>query len=65
MSCHHRILVFSQWRMILDVIAMAFDLCAIRYERIDGQTPAEERQESVSRFNASTDIPYLIESLQT
>ena len=51
--------------MILDVVAMAFDLCAIRYERIDGQTPAEERQESVSRFNASTDIPYLIESLQT
>lgn len=51
--------------MILDVIAMAFDLYAIRYERIDGQTPAEERQERVSRFNVSTDIPYLIASLQT
>ena len=52
----HRMLIFSQWTTMLDLLE---ELCAdlvMEYRRLDGGTAVAERQEMVDDFNQNEDI---------
>ncbi|KAL1410352.1 DNA-dependent ATPase fun30 [Vanrija albida] len=51
-----RILLFSQFTMILDIIQVALSHMECEYIRLDGQTRTDERQGLVDQFNDDTDI---------
>jgi superfamily II DNA or RNA helicase len=56
----HRILIFSQFVAMLDLIAAALDGEAVPYARIDGQTPPRERLQLVKNFNDGQKEVFLI-----
>lgn len=47
----HRILVFSQFRAMLDIIGAALEKAGIGYFYINGSTPVEERTDMAERYN--------------
>ncbi|CCG83252.1 putative Chromatin remodeling complex subunit [Taphrina deformans PYCC 5710] len=47
----HRVLIFCQFIMMLDILEDWMNASAIEHCRIDGNTPTPERQESIDRFN--------------
>lgn len=47
----HRALVFSQWTNLLDIMELLMEELGMEYTRLDGSTPAAERQSRVDRFN--------------
>lgn len=57
---NHRILLFSQFVTMLDLIAEQLSSDGIRHCRIDGRTPAEERQRLVRAFNGGGAEVFLI-----
>jgi len=57
----HRALVFSQFVGHLGLMRAALDACGIRYEYLDGSTPAAERGERrVAAFQAGGAELFLI-----
>lgn len=50
-TARHKILVFSQMRRQLDIIAAYLEWRSLCYCRIDGAVPIGERQEQIERFN--------------
>jgi SNF2 family DNA or RNA helicase len=50
-DCGHKILVFSQSAMFLDIVQYVLEQHGIRLLRIDGSTPVQERQDNVDLFN--------------
>lgn len=52
----HRVLVFSQFTMMLDVIEKYLDIRGYTYCRLDGSTAVSERQELIDEYNENTDI---------
>jgi hypothetical protein len=56
----HRILVFSQFVKMLDLIAAQLHIEAIPYFRIDGHTPPERRVKLVNDFNTGAVEIFLI-----
>lgn len=57
---HHKALVFSQFVGQLDRVRAALDALAIRYQYLDGSTPAKERERSVAAFQAGDGVVFLI-----
>lgn len=51
-----RMLLFSQFVMILDILQVALDHLDIRYTRLDGSTKTDERQALVDEFTEDSDI---------
>ncbi len=47
----HRILIFSQFRSMLDIIASTLDRSHFEYYYINGSTPPEERSDMAEKFN--------------
>lgn len=47
----HRILVFSQWTRILDLLEVLMNHMSLSFFRLDGSTPVKERQDMIDRFN--------------
>lgn len=45
-----RILVFSQFTKVLDILEKVLDKINFKYLRLDGQTPVEVRQEMIDKF---------------
>ena len=43
-------LIFSQFKIMLDVIEDSLNLCKYPYERIDGSVSGRERQVAIDRF---------------
>jgi len=58
-----RVLIFSQFTMVLDILESALKHLKYKYQRLDGQTPVSERQELIDRFNESDE--YFIFLLST
>jgi SWI/SNF-related matrix-associated actin-dependent regulator 1 of chromatin subfamily A len=51
-----KILLFSQFTKMLDILETVLDNLNYSYLRLDGQTPVTERQERIDNFNNSQDI---------
>ena len=63
MDSGHRMLVFSQFTSMLDLIRKDLEAENIPYYLITGATPGEERQRLVSEFNEG-DVPVFLISLR-
>ena len=58
----HRILLFSQFVQMLDIVKEWFDEKGIKYEYLTGST--KNREERVNRFNSDESIPVFLISLK-
>lgn len=52
----HRVLIFSQWTSMLDILEWTLDVIGVTYRRLDGSTQVTERQNIVDAFNNDTSI---------
>ncbi|GAB4848168.1 Protein CHROMATIN REMODELING 19 [Ancistrocladus abbreviatus] len=52
----HRVLIFSQWTSMLDILEWTLDVIGVTYRRLDGSTAVAERQTIVDSFNNDTSI---------
>lgn len=52
----HRVLIFSQWTKILDLLEVLMDHMSFRYMRLDGSTSVAERQGLIDTYNEDTGI---------
>ncbi|KAI3982972.1 hypothetical protein MKX01_010455 [Papaver californicum] len=52
----HRVLIFSQWTSMLDILEWTLDVIGVTYRRLDGSTQVTERQNIVDTFNNDTSI---------
>jgi SWI/SNF-related matrix-associated actin-dependent regulator 1 of chromatin subfamily A len=50
-SKDHRILIFSSWTSCLDLLGCLMQHLGILFQRMDGSTSSERRQELIDRFN--------------
>ncbi|KAG6757565.1 hypothetical protein POTOM_037881 [Populus tomentosa] len=55
-KCEHRVLIFSQWTSMLDILEWTLDVLGVTYRRLDGSTQVTERQAIVDAFNNDTSI---------
>ena len=60
----HRILLFSQFVQMLEIIKEWLEEKGIRYEYLTGETKAEDRPGKVNRFNSDESIPIFLISLK-
>ncbi|KAI9491570.1 SNF2 family N-terminal domain-containing protein [Zychaea mexicana] len=51
-----KVLLFSQFTSLLDIIELVMDTLNIKYLRLDGETKPAERQERIDQFNEDKDI---------
>ncbi|KAI4119528.1 MAG: hypothetical protein LQ345_000590 [Seirophora villosa] len=51
-----RVLVFSQFVMVMDILEDVMETLGMRFFRLDGQTKIDERQDMIDQFHADTDI---------
>lgn len=56
----HRILVFSQFTSMLDIVRKDLDEAGVEYFYLDGHTPSKERAELSRRFNGGEGEVFLI-----
>ncbi|KAB1206350.1 hypothetical protein CJ030_MR7G018880 [Morella rubra] len=52
----HRVLIFSQWTSMLDILEWTLDVIGVTYKRLDGSTQVTERQTIVDTFNNDSSI---------
>lgn len=52
----HKVLIFSQWTSVLDILEWTLDLIGVSYKRLDGSTQVTERQTIVDMFNNNPSI---------
>lgn len=52
----HRVLIFSQFTMMLDILERYLDIRDHGYLRIDGQTAVTERQDLIDQYMADSDM---------
>jgi len=56
----HRMLIFSQWTRLLDLLEVLLEDMNMEYLRLDGSTPIKERQERIDIFNEDVSIPVFL-----
>ncbi|KAM0236865.1 hypothetical protein ACHAPO_004907 [Fusarium lateritium] len=61
----HKTLLFSQGRQMLDIIEKCMSECGISYVRMDGETPVDQRQPMIDRFNESPGIHVFLMTTRT
>jgi SWI/SNF-related matrix-associated actin-dependent regulator of chromatin subfamily A containing DEAD/H box 1 len=52
----HRVLIFSQFTMMLDVLEHYLRIRGHKYFRLDGQTAVTERQDMINEYNSDLSI---------
>ncbi|VDP73476.1 unnamed protein product [Echinostoma caproni] len=57
---NHRLLIFSQFVLVLDILEEFLRFKDWRYVRLDGGTPVDERQRLIDRFNRPVHVIRLI-----
>eukprot|EP01035_Chromulina_nebulosa_P018987 gene18987-24802_t len=57
---NHRILIFSQWTRILDLLTVLCEDIDMDYLRLDGSTPVKERQDYIDQYNKDPSIPIFL-----
>ncbi|CBN75290.1 similar to helicase, lymphoid-specific isoform 9 [Ectocarpus siliculosus] len=57
----HRILLFSQWTRLLDLLEVLLgESMGMTFCRLDGSTPVSERKALIDKFGADTSIPVFL-----
>lgn len=56
----HRILIFSQWTKMMDILGALLGDLQYKFLRLDGSTPVGERQRLIENFETNVDIPIFI-----
>lgn len=59
-----KVLVFSQFVKMLDIIAIELDNININYYTLTGKTPKEQRQKLVNHYNSNDDVNVFLISLK-
>jgi helicase SWR1 len=59
---HHRVLIFTQMTRMLDILESFLNMHGMRYLRLDGSTPVEQRLVLTERFNNDPKIFVFISS---
>jgi hypothetical protein len=57
---NHRVLIFSQFRIMLNIIEDYLNLRNFTYERIDGEITGKKRQSAMDRYTISMNVYTLI-----
>jgi len=52
----HRVLLFSQFVIMMDIMERYLTARKIKYMRLDGSTPVEDRLDMIDTFNADSEI---------
>ena len=55
-SSGDRVLIFSQFTMMMDIMEKYLKIRGHRYLRLDGQTPVQDRQYLIDEFNKDPEI---------
>lgn len=62
----HRVLIFSQFKIMLDIIEDYLSLRAFKHERIDGSITGKKRQNAIDRFQSKESaVPPFVMLLST
>ncbi|KAL4725558.1 DNA repair protein rhp26 [Fusarium chlamydosporum] len=61
----HKTLLFSQGKQMLNIIEKCISECGISYVRMDGETPVDQRQPMIDRFNESPNIHVFLMTTRT
>ncbi|PFH61367.1 hypothetical protein XA68_17545 [Ophiocordyceps unilateralis] len=61
----HKMLLFSQGKQMLNVIEKCIKECGITYVRMDGETPVDQRQPMIDRFNTDPLIHVFLMTTRT
>ena len=61
---NHRVLIFSQFTSMLDLLDGALTEMEVKHFKLTGNTPSEERFRLVDEFNKNTDIKVFLISLK-
>lgn len=61
----HKTLLFSQGKLMLNIIEKCMRECGISYLRLDGETPVDQRQSMIDRFNGDPDIHVFLMTTRT
>ena len=61
----HKTLLFSQGKLMLNIIEKCMRECGISYVRMDGETPVDLRQPMIDRFNETPDIHVFLMTTRT
>ncbi|KAL6885299.1 SNF2 family N-terminal domain-containing protein [Trichoderma longibrachiatum] len=61
----HKTLLFSQGKQMLNIIEKCMRNCGISYLRMDGETPIDQRQPMIDKFNSDPDIHVFIMTTRT
>jgi SWI/SNF-related matrix-associated actin-dependent regulator 1 of chromatin subfamily A len=56
----HRILLFSQWTRVLDLMHNLLEMLDMKFLRLDGQTDVSGRQELIDQFTHDSSIPVFL-----
>ena len=56
----HRVLVFSVWTNCLDLLSCLLEQLDMKYLRMEGSTPVDERQSLIDEFNRDASIPIFL-----
>jgi len=51
-----RVLLFSFFTMMLDILERVLDSLGVQYMRLDGKTKVDERQEMIDQFHEEEDV---------
>ncbi|KAF5000700.1 hypothetical protein FGRMN_1541 [Fusarium graminum] len=61
----HKTLLFSQGKQMLHIIEKCISECGISYVRMDGETPVDQRQPMIDRFNETPSIHVFLMTTRT
>lgn len=61
----HKTLLFSQGKLMLDIIEKCIRECGITHVRMDGGTPVDQRQPMIDRFNTDPHIHVFLMTTRT
>lgn len=56
----HRMLLFSQWTRLLDLLEILLNHMEMKFLRLDGSTPIAERQHLIDTYSTDTSIPVFL-----
>lgn len=61
----HKTLLFSQGKLMLNIIERCMQECGISYLRMDGETPVDNRQPMIDRFNNDPTVHVFLMTTRT